>query len=197
MAWSWPQPPPYPLPVLPMLSGSRGCRDFLRVYRTRFVGLQESYCHDEATQWATVWPRSPLHTSIRPHRLWRWWSSFLARARECAWAFTDKLRCSGLLDLLEAIAITLRGTAGTDYGLLRQTFTGKSWGRTNSSGRTTRLIGAHDSVLRFVWGSHQNLSTCSYPTIVAIGDRHLPHIDVFNLYLYPFYILVAVTLLPP
>ncbi len=52
---------------------------------------------------------------------------------------------------------------------------GKSWGRTNSSGRTVRLMGAHNSVLRFIWGSHQNLSTYSYPTIVAIGDRHLPH----------------------
>ncbi len=32
----------------------------------------------------------------------------------------------GLVDLLEVVAITLRGTAGTDYGLLHQTFT-KYW----------------------------------------------------------------------
>ncbi len=32
----------------------------------------------------------------------------------------------GLVDLLEVIAITLRGTAGTDYGFLRQSFT-KYW----------------------------------------------------------------------
>jgi len=57
-------------------------------------------------------------------------------------------------------------------------------------------MGAHDSVLRFIWGSHQNLSTYSYPTIFVIGDRYLPYINIFNLYLYPFYILVAFTLLP-
>jgi len=68
---------------------------------------------------------------------------------------------------------------------------GKSWGRTNGFQRTVRLMGAHDSVLSFVWDSHQDLSTYSYPTIVAIGERYLPHIDVFNFYLYHSYIPVA------
>jgi len=75
--------------------------------------------------------------------------------------------------------------------LPRQARYGKSWGRTNGFQRTVRLMGAHDSVLRFVWDSHQDLSTYLYPTIVAIGDRYLPHINVFNFYLYYSYILVA------
>ena len=68
---------------------------------------------------------------------------------------------------------------------------GKSWGRTNGFQRTVRLMGAHDSVLRFVWGSHQDLSTHSYPHYRR--HRWPPFGDVFNFHLYHSYLLVALT----